>query len=296
MPSPESKEIRKTLVKDSLESINTPIVQKRKEWDDYAKSIAIPKGITVTEESIEGIFCLWLRSQTPLDDYVLVYMHGGGLTEGSVFTAREWTARITKQTQIPVLSVDYRLAPENPYPAALEDMLSIYKHLLSIGYNSNKIFFAADSTGCNLALSTLIELRDAGEFLPAATIFISPSVDLTSSGESLETRFAVEPLVTVEAIALCAKQYAQEIELSSPCVSPLFADLSNLPNTLIQVGDHEILLSDSIRLHEAILKVGGKAKLDIWEDMWHVWHYFPDLPEAQKALEDISKFLNPFLL
>ncbi len=293
MPSQKSKEIRKALVKDSINDV--PIIQKRKEWDDYSKTIDIPEDVTVIEESIKGVFCLWLRSETPLNDYVLVYMHGGGLTEGSVFTAREWTARLAKRTQIPVLSVDYRLAPEHPYPAALQDVLAIYKHLLDVGYDSKKIFFAADSSGCNLALSALITLRDGQANLPSAAILVSPSIDLTLSGESFETRLAVEPLVTKEVLAFCAKQYAQDVDLASPSISPLFADLSGLPNIMIQVGDHEILLSDSISLYESILKVGGQAKLDVWEDMWHVWHYFSDLPEAQKALDDISEFLSPYL-
>ena len=293
MPSPESYEIRKTLVKDELD--DTPIAQKRKQWDDHAKSTHIPEGVRINEEHIEGIFCLWLSSQESLSDFVMVYMHGGGLTEGSVFTAREWTARLTKTTKVPLLSVNYRLAPEHPYPAALEDMLKIYTYLRRKGYDASKIFFGADSSACNLALVTLIALRDEGKSLPSASILLSPSVDLTLSGESFESRLDVEPLVTKEMLASCAKHYAQEIDLASPKVSPLFADLSGLPDTLIHVGDHEVLLSDAVRLHEAILKAGGQATLKVWEDMWHVWHYFPDLSEAREALDNINVFIQPYL-
>lgn len=289
MPSQESVKIRRTLVKDQLD--DTPISQKRKAWDDFAKSVPLPVGVFVSEAVIEERLCLWFRTANTFDQQVIIYIHGGGLTEGSVYTAQEFTARLALVTQIPVLSVNYRLAPEHPYPAALNDMKLVYHSLLTGGFQPKQIVFGADSSGCNLALTTLISMRDESIPLPSANFLISPSVDLTLSGDSIRTRAALDPMVSEEVLAHCAKLYAQDHALDSPKVSALFGDLSGLPNTLIQVGDHEILLSDSIRLHENLQQAGGQSTLKIWEEMWHVWHYFPQLPEADKAVNEIKDFL-----
>lgn len=293
MPSLESIKIRQTLVKDRLD--DTPITQKRKAWDEYAKSQPLPADVELSEELVEGRLCLRLHATDSQDDSVILYMHGGGLTEGSVYTAQEFTARLAKVTRLPILSVNYRLAPEDPYPAALDDMKAVYRWLLNQGIPPEKIIFGADSSGCNLALATLMALRDEGAPLPAATFLISPSIDLTLSGKSMRTRAMVDPMVSEEVLADCARQYASGYPLSDPLISPLFGDLSGLSNMLIQVGDHEILLNDSTRLHEKIQQVGGQSTLRIWDEMWHVWHYFAKLPEAQEAIIEIRDFLYSVL-
>ncbi|MEM7734523.1 MAG: alpha/beta hydrolase [Deinococcota bacterium] len=289
MPSQQSIDIRKTLVKDKLDDI--PIAQKRQDWDDYAKSVPFSSEVVATETTLEDVLCLWLHPQQVREGYALLYLHGGGLTEGSVYTHREWTARLAQQTHLSVLSVNYSLAPEHPCPVARDEVNRVYKHLLQTGYDPAKICWAADSSGCNLALASLIALRDDGIQLPKAAVLLSPSVDLTCSGESMQSRRQLDPLVSEDVLRYCAHLYAQDYDLASPCISSLFADLTHLPEMLIQVGDHEILRSDAVRLQQAVQRADGAAQLTIWDDMWHVWQMFPELPEAQQALDEIQTFL-----
>lgn len=294
MLSRKARELRKTLEKDRLDP-TTSIVDKRAAWDEYAKTLPIPEDIAVEDEMISGVSARWYRPPTGQKEGVIVYMHGGGLTEGSVYTAQQLTAHLAQTAQMSVLSVDYPLAPEHPYPAALEAMLAVYRALLERGLQPAQIAFGADSSGCNLALATLIALRDQASPLPGAAFLISPSVDLTFTGESMVSRAALDPMVSPEVLRDCAKLYAQEVDLSLPAVSPLFADLSDLPPFLIQAGDHEILLSDAIRLHARVEASGGISALKIWPEMWHVWHYFVEMPEAEQGIEEIGRFLAGYL-
>lgn len=282
-------EIRKTIVKDQLR-LDVPIAKKRREWEEAALSIPLQPGVDLETESIEGVPCLWVREENSLEDYVVVYMHGGGLVEGSATTSREFASRLTKTLRIPVLLVDYRLAPEYPFPAALNDVKVVYRSLLS-RYSPEQIIFGGDSNGSGLALASLVSLRDEGEKLPASLFAISPVVDLSFSGESMTTRAALDPFTSEEALKYCAELYTQGGDVLNPLVSPLFADLSAMPSALIQVGDHEILLSDSVRLAKKLEREGSKVSLKIWNELWHVWHYHPALPEAQQAIDEIRDFL-----
>lgn len=243
MPSRESIEIRKTIVKDELHA-DIPIAKRRQEWEEAALRTPLPPGIELEPEVMGEVPCLWVREKQAFDDYVIVYVHGGGLTEGSAVTTREFGARLTTIIRIPVLVVDYRLAPEHPYPAALQDVKTVYKNLLKQGYKPEQIIFGGDSNGAGLALAALIALRDEGESQPACNFLISAVVDLTFSGESIMSRADLDPFTSKEALIYCANLYTQGADLRSPLVSPLYADLSGLPAMLIQVGDHEILLSD----------------------------------------------------
>ncbi len=290
MPSPESIEIRKIIVKDELRE-DIPLHIKRQEWEMASLELPLPSDIDIQSDVIGQVPCLWVRSAHAIDDYVIVYVHGGGLVEGSVTTTREFGARLAKITRIPVLIVDYRLAPEHPYPAALQDFKQVYRALRELGYTPNQIVIGGDSNGGGLALAGLIALRDEGESQPACLFLISPVVDLTFSGESMKTRAEIDPFTSEAVLRHCAALYAQGVDLHSPLISPLFADLSNLPSMFIQVGDHEILLSDSVRLADNANQSGTAAQVEVWADMWHVWHYFADLPEAQEAIEKIRDFL-----
>ncbi|MEM7342727.1 MAG: alpha/beta hydrolase [Chloroflexota bacterium] len=290
MSSQKSIEIRKTIVKDELYE-DVPLPKKRQEWEEAARKIPLPADINVETTLMGQVPCLWIQTETSLDDYVIIYIHGGGLVEGSAITTREFGARLTKIVQIPVLVVDYRLAPEHPYPAALQDVKAVYRALLNQGYNSKQIIFGGDSSGGGLALAALIALRDDGESQPACMFLISPVVDLTFSGESMVTRADLDPFTSYEVLIHCANLYAQGADLQSPLISPLYADLSNLPLMLIQVGDHEILLSDSVRLADKINQGETVATLKVWDAMWHVWHYYAELPEADQAIEEIRDYL-----
>jgi acetyl esterase/lipase len=290
MPSEKSIEIRKTIKKDELH-LDIPIAQRRREWEEAARQVPPLPGIEAQAKTIGGVPCLWVREHPSHDEYVIIYIHGGGLTEGSALTTREFGSRLTKVIQIPFLIVDYRLAPEHPFPAALEDVKAVYKDLLKDRYKPEQIIFGGDSSGGGLALATVIALRDEGEKLPASMFLISASVDLTLSGESMRTRADIDPFTSIEALKHSAELYSGGADLRTPLISPLFADVSRLPPTLIQVGDHEILLSDSTRLAEKMNESGSKATLKVWDAMWHVWHYYADLPESQQAMEEIREFI-----
>jgi len=295
MPSQKSIEIRKTIIKDTLH-VDIPIEQKRREWEEAALAIPVPSDIELEDELLAGVPCLWTCEKGSRDERVIIYIHGGGLTEGSAVTTRDFGSRLTKVIQIPILIVDYRLAPENPFPAALNDVKEVYKNLIKDRYKPEQVIFGGDSNGGGLALSALIALRDDGENLPSSIFLISPVVDLTFSGESIETRADIDPFTSIEALKYCANLYAGGVDLHTQLISPLFADLSGLPPMLIQVGDHEILLSDSTRLADKINQSGSSATLKIWDSMWHVWHYYADLPESQQAMEEIRDFLHRKLL
>lgn len=292
MTSKISSEIRKTIVKDTLQP-DVPLDQKRTEWEQWVLSLPIPSGVEFESVKIAEVPCLWIHPEQSRTDCVILYVHGGGLVEGSAITTRELGSRLAKTTKISILVIDYRLAPEYPYPAALEDVTAVYRTLIdSQSYQPHQIIFGGDSNGGGLALSAILALRDEKRPLPAALFLISPVVDLTFSGESMTTRTEIDPFTSEEVLRHCAQLYAQDEPITNPLISPLFADLSSLPSTLIQVGDHEILLSDSVRLAENAGRAGCQVSLKIWESMWHVWHYFADLPEAQEALEDIRAFID----
>lgn len=290
MPSEKSIEIRKTIVKDELR-LDVPISKRRQEWEEAALKTPLLPGIEVQAETLGEVPCLWVREKQSHAEYVILYIHGGGLTEGSAVTTREFGSRLTKVLQIPVLIAGYRLAPENPFPAAVEDVKAVYKHLHKDRYRPEQIILGGDSSGGGLAISSLIALRDEAEDLPACMFLISAVVDLLFSGESMKTRADIDPFTSIEALKYCAALYAQGADLRAPPISPLYADLSGLPPALIQVGDHEILLSDSTRLADKMNQSGSHATLKIWDGMWHVWHYYADLPEAQQAMEEIRDFL-----
>ena len=290
MPSKESIEIRKKIVRDKLRE-DVPLQKQRKEWEEYALSLPLPEGIEFEEETIGDVPCLWVCREQSCDEHVIVYIHGGGLVEGSPLTHREFAARLTKITQYSVLLIDYRLAPEHPYPAGLHDVQSVYRDLLNHRFHAKQIFVGGDSSGGGLALSAVIQLRDENVNLPAAIFAISGVFDCALTGESMRTRADIDPFTSQEVLTHCCKLYAQGKDLRSPLISPLYADLSGLPPLLIQVGDHEILLSDSLRLAEKIKQCEGVVSLKVWDSMWHTWPLYPGLPEAQEAIEEIRDFL-----
>lgn len=291
MASKRSIEIRKNIQKDTLRT-DIPLELLRQEWEDYARSLPIAEGIKLEEEEIGGIHCLRIYNKQCSKNQLVVYMHGGGLTEGSPVTHREFASRLVNEIGIPVVLPDYRLAPESPYPAAMEDILLVYKELLKAGYSSDNIIFGGDSSGAGLALSALLRLRDEFNPLPRKVFLISGVFNMTLSGESMRTRADIDPFTSEEVLAFCAELYASGEDLKSPYISPLYADHTGLPPILLQVGDHEILLSDSISLADKIKKSKGDVLLKIWDSMWHTWHMYPDLPEAGEAIIEIGEFLK----
>jgi acetyl esterase/lipase len=230
------------------------------------------------------------------DDCAILYLHGGAYNIGSLNTHRDLAARISKASKIKTLLIDYRLAPEHPHPAAVEDAVLAYRWLLKNGFSPNNIVIAGDSAGGGLAIVALVKLRDLGELIPAAIVCLSPWTDLELTGESIKTHIHNDPFLNPAWLEFMAKHYVANNDPCAPLISPIYANLKNLPPILIQVGSDEILLSDSINLAERAREAGVNITLDVWENIWHVWHFFAGkMPEANSAINQIGNFIHMHL-
>jgi acetyl esterase/lipase len=225
-------------------------------------------------------------------DRVLLYLHGGAYCLGSVHTHRELMGRMAQATGCRVLALDYRLAPEHPFPAGLEDLLAAYGWLLAQGIDPAQIFLAGDSAGGGLTVAGLLALRDAGMPLPGGGICLSPWVDLTLSGASIQERAKADPILDPASLARYAAAYAGETPLTAPLLSPLYAALHGLPPLLIQVGADEILLDDALGLARKAREAGVDVTLQVWPGLFHVFQTVAFLPETRQALEGAARFVE----
>jgi monoterpene epsilon-lactone hydrolase len=272
--------------------VNTPLAQQRANLERQGKFAIMPSKVEVQPVSIAEMYAEWISPFEAKDDRAILYLHGGGYTMGSCNTHRALASRIALAGRTPTLLINYRLAPEFPFPAALEDAIAAYHWLLDRGIAANRLVFAGDSSGGGLAIAAAVALRDQKEHLPAGIVCISPWADLTLSGETISTCSKTDPLISRETSELHASRYVCQQDPKSPLISPVFADLSEFPPMLIQVGEHEILRSDSSRLAENARQVGVDVKLEVWDGMWHVWHAFAGLvPESQRAIGRIGSFI-----
>jgi epsilon-lactone hydrolase len=222
----------------------------------------------------------------------IYYLHGGGYVIGSVASHRILTYDLSKASGIRVLSMDYRLAPENPFPAGLEDAVSGYRWLLESGIKPEHVAIAGDSAGGGLAVATLLALRDRGLPMPAAAVCFSPWVDLLGEGESMATRADVDPMIQKDGLLWYTGLYMADGDPRDPLASPLYADLSGLPPVLIQVGDAETLLDDSTRLADRLENAGVSVEFKVWDRMIHVWQLFaPILSEGRDAIGEAGAFM-----
>jgi monoterpene epsilon-lactone hydrolase len=222
---------------------------------------------------------------------VIYYLHGGGYALGTISTHREMASRLARAAKARVILIDYRLAPEHPFPAAVEDSVTGYRWLLSRGVKPDWVAIAGESAGGGLTVATLVALRDAGVPLPAAAVPVSPWVDMEALGESMVTRADLDPLVQRDHLLEMAKIYLGGADPRTPLAAPIYADLTGLPPLLIQVGTAEALFDDAARLAEKAKSAGVQVVLEPWEDMIHMWHFFPMLPEAQQAINKIGEFI-----
>jgi acetyl esterase/lipase len=252
-----------------------------------------PAGTTVEPADVGGVLAEWVVAAGVNARRVLLYLHGGAYQIGSPATLRHMIALISAAAQARVLSVDYRLAPEHPFPAAVEDALTAYRFLLSDGADADDVAIAGDSAGGGLALATLVALRDAGDRLPAAAVAISPWTDLALTGESLRTRADVDVMIKPAGMPETVATYLAGADPRHPYASPLYADLHGLPPVLIHVGDAEVILDDSTRFAAKARAADVDVTLEVWPEMPHVWHAFAGLlPESDQAIERIGAWLN----
>jgi monoterpene epsilon-lactone hydrolase len=243
--------------------------------------------------SAGGVDAEWVCAPNAASDRFVLYLHGGGYVIGSVNTHRDMIARVSRAAQARVLALNYRLAPEHPFPAAVDDTLAGYKWLLAQGAKPSRIAIAGDSAGGGLAAAALVAIREAKLPTPGAGVLLSPWVDLEGLGESMVTRMEVDPVVRKEGLVGMAQAYLQGQDAKTPLAAPLYADLKGLPPLLIQVGDAETLLDDSKRLNDRAKAAGVSTRLEVWPEMIHVWQLFASyLPEGQQAIDGIGKFIR----
>ena len=266
------------------------LADRRKQYERAERVFPVPPEVKVETITLGGVRAERLTPPS-VTNAAILYLHGGGYCIGSPRSHRHLAAAIGIAAEAVVILPDYRLAPEHPFPAAVEDAVAVYRAMLADGISPARIVIAGDSAGGGLTVATLIALRDAGVALPAAGVCLSPWTDLTCSGKSYNTRAAADPIVKDENITEMATAYLAGRDPKTPLASPLFADLRGLPPLLIQVGDAEVLLDDSVMLAERAKAAGVDATLEVWDEMVHVWPWFLTmLDEAPAAVDKIAKF------
>ncbi|HYL58266.1 MAG TPA: alpha/beta hydrolase [Candidatus Acidoferrales bacterium] len=277
-------------IKSQPQNPNASIEARRAGMERISERVA--PDIVCEKVTAGNVPAEWISAPGANTQRVILYLHGGGYVVGSINTHRAMIARIARAANARALAIDYRLAPENPFPAAVDDAVAAYKWLLAKGHKSNNIVIAGDSAGGGLTIAALLKLRDAGAALPAGAVPISPWADLEGKGESIRSRAARDPMVTQDNLAGSAKQYYGNHDPKDPLVSPVHGDFRGLPPMLIHVGDAEILLDDATRVAERAKAAGVKVELEVWDDMIHVWHVFAKiLPEGQQAIDKIGKWV-----
>lgn len=265
--------------------------RQRKSQDAMGRLASRMSGLLWEEFDLSGMACAWVRPERPHRHcHAILYCHGGGYTSGNLGYSRVLASKLADATGFDVMTFEYRLAPEHPYPAAPEDVMRAWEYLEQQGYQAENVIVAGDSAGGNLALVLCGVLKSAQRPLPGALVLMSPWTDMTMSGASYAERGELDPMLTAEYIESVRKAYAPGADYAAPELSPLFADLTGYPPTLIQVGSNEILYSDAERLAQAMQQAGCSCELQCCEEMWHVFQMFP-IPKASAAIAAVPIFL-----
>jgi acetyl esterase/lipase len=265
------------------------LAEQRARQEGSTRIFKIPKDVIITQVSANGIPGE-IIDVVGSRNGIILYLHGGAYAVGSVHSHRELLARLARACQIKVLAIDYRLAPEHPFPAALEDSLTAYRWLISQGYDSSNIVIAGDSAGGGLTIATLISLRDGKEALPACAVCISPWVNLDSTGD--ENSNNKDPFLNPNILGIYARHYAGQRDATNPLISPMFADLRHLPPMLIQAGTNEILSAQIKQFYEKARLAKNEVYLDSWQGLFHVFQIIPMIPESKLSLEKIANFIS----
>ena len=269
------------------------LAERRATFAPAGRPHAVPDDVAVTDVTAGRVPAHWLAAPGTVAGRVLLFLHGGGFEFGSVRSDGELASRLGRASGMRVLFPEYRLAPEHPFPAAIDDALAAWRWLRTDQkLSASSIAVAGDSAGGGLAVALLVAIRDAGEALPAAAVLMSPTVDLTSSGASMTERAEQDPISTPAMLRQFASDYLAGADPKTPLASPLFAALAGLPPLLVLVGTADLLLSDSERLASAAVEAGVDVTLQIREGLPHVYPIMLGTPEAAEATEEIGKFLR----
>lgn len=272
----------------------TPVEELRANMEMMATVTPPPADVAFEPVDAGGVPAEWATPPGVRTDAAILYLHGGGYAIGSIATHRMIAANIARAAGVRALLIDYRLAPEHPHPAAVEDAVAAYRWLRAEGIAPGSIAIAGDSAGGGLTVATLVALRDARVPLPACAVPMSPWLDMELTGESYTTRAELDPMCSHEALKRMADWYLDGQDAKTPTASPLHADLTGLPPLLVQVGDHEVLLDDSLRFVERAKAAGVDATCEVGEECFHVYQAFP-VPEGEEAIARVAAFVRGHL-
>jgi len=291
--SAEQRETLDAILRQSAFPAGIGVSEQRRLLAELLSAQPLPAGVTVTAAALGGVPAAEITVDGVEPRHVVLYFHGGVYVLGDAFQAAGLAAQIGQRTQAKVISVDYRLAPEHPYPAAVDDALAAYEALLQGGTDPSEIAFAGESAGGGLAIATLVNAREHGLPLPAAALAMSPYADLTLAGATIDTKRAADPLLSREALQARVTDYTAGQDAALGLISPIFADLSGLPPLIIQAGTHEVLLDDAVRLARQAATADVEVTLDITPGVPHVFQaYYQILDEAAAALDRAGQFLT----
>ena len=294
--STEQRETIDAILRQSAFPVDSDVDEQRRLFREAVSAQPLPADVTVTAGALGGIPTAEITVDGIEPRHVVLYFHGGVYVISDAFLSAGLASQVGRRTQAKVISVDYRLAPEHPYPAAVDDALAAYEALLDSGIAPSDIAFAGDSAGGGLAIATMVNARDHGLALPAAAFVMSPYVDLTLAGTTMETKREVDPLLSRELLQPRVADYTAGQDAAHPLISPVFADLSGLPPLIIQAGSHEVLLDDAVRLARRAAADDVEVTLDIIPGVPHVFQgYSPMLDEAAAALDRAGQLLSAHL-
>lgn len=284
------------LIRQAPDDHDEPIEVRRANMDALAASAPTVEGVATEPATVGGIAGLWVRAPGAAADGALLYLHGGGYASGSSASHAPLAGHLSAATGLPALVIDYRRAPEHPFPAAVDDAVAAYRALVGSGLTPGRIAVAGDSAGGGLTLATLLALRDAGDELPAAGACLSPWTDLTGTAPSIDANADRDVMLTAGHLKQYADWYLDGEDPEHPLASPRFADLQGLPPVLVHVAEDEILLDDSREVAAAIEATGGTVEYRSWPGVFHVWHaVVPLAPEAVEAVEALGAFVRRHL-
>lgn len=270
-----------------------PLELSRRDWEAESRLQVLPKGARFHGVDVGSLHAEWMEMPHVAQDRAFLLLHGGGYNAGSPRTHRKMAANLSRAAYMRVLTPEYRLAPEHPFPAAVKDALIAYKWLLTQGFAEDSIIVGGDSAGGGLALSMMLALREAGAKMPRAAILLAPWTDLTVSSASYERLRQFDPIITREGLREAGLWYAGGRDPADPMASPLFANLHGLPPMLVHAGGDEVMVDDSRIFAERAKAAGVAVTLKIFPDMWHVFHSAsPEVPEAVQAMVEIGDYLR----
>lgn len=284
--------LSKRMIGSSMDPSNS-IDEMRLGLEKATKFAMLPAKTSISQVNYNNVSAEWVSAKNADENYAVLYLHGGGYNLGSPKTHREFAAHISNESCAKVLLPDYRLAPENPFPAGLEDAIASYQYLMDSGYQNKRIAIAGESAGGGLTLATCLSLKDEKTPLPSSIVCLSPWTDLEMTGESIKVLADRDPMLKLKSLEMMASNYIGSDDSKASLISPIHADYKDLPPMLIHVGSDEILLDDSKRVAEMAREDGVDVTLKIYDQMWHFFHVFYKLmPEAKAATKEVGAFIQ----